>query len=61
MKLFKRGSYEWWQVGILKLAVLAIGIAIGANFAPAFLPYTTVLVAGGIILGLYAAFVWLRQ
>ena len=61
MKLFKRGSYEWWQVGILKLSLFAIGIAIGANLSAAFLPYTTVLVAGGIILGLYAAFVWLRQ
>jgi hypothetical protein len=46
----------WWQVGILKAALLLIGIAIGANWPEVFAPYITVLVIVGLLLGAYIAY-----
>jgi hypothetical protein len=61
MNLFKSGTLKWYQVGLLKLCVLAIGIAIGANWSQTFLPYTYELVGFGLILGLYLATVWYKK
>lgn len=61
MNIFTHGSYRWWQVGLLKLSVLSIGIAIGANWPAIFLPYTTMLIGLGIVLGLYLGFAWFRN
>lgn len=58
MKMFKAATYSWWQIGLLKLALLCIGIAIGAYWPAIFLPYIAVLVAIGIVLGIYLAVVW---
>lgn len=52
---------SWWQVGILKLAVLCFGVAVGANWPAAFQPYTTLLVIVGAVSGLSIAYVWLKQ
>ncbi len=32
MNLFKNYTYSWQQIGIFKLAMLSIGILIGAHF-----------------------------
>ena len=61
MHIFKNGSYSWWQVGILKLSLLSIGIAIGAYWQEIFLPYVTWLAIAGVVLGLYAAYAWIKQ
>lgn len=37
------------------------GIAIGTNWQEVFMPYTMYLVAAGVVLGLYVAFVWFRK
>lgn len=53
MKIFKSYTFAWWQMGVFKLALLAIGIAIGATWSQAFLPYTIALVVIGVVLGMY--------
>lgn len=59
--IFKRKAYHWWQIGLLKIAMLAIGIAIGANWPETLVPYTTQLVAGGVIVGIYLFGVWVKN
>jgi hypothetical protein len=61
MTLFKSYTYRWWQIGLFKLALLAIGIAIGAYWQEIFLPYLAVVLAVGIVLGVYIALVSFRQ
>lgn len=61
MDFFRNYIFTWWQVGILKLALLSLGIAIGSFFANTFLPYFTVLIALALVLGIYIAFVSFRQ
>ena len=62
MKIFKDYTLSWWQMGIFKLSLLAIGIAIGANWPQVFVEYTTILVIIGVILGAYLGYVsWLKK
>lgn len=62
MKIFiKTAAYSWWQMSILKIALLCIGVAIGAYWSAIFLPYITLLVVIGVVFGIYVALVWIRQ
>ncbi len=59
--LTKDTTLTWWQLGILKIAVLAIGIVIGANWSEVFVPQTVPLLIGGVVLSLYLGFVWFKR
>ncbi|MDP2676179.1 MAG: hypothetical protein Q8O83_00630 [bacterium] len=61
MNIFKSKSMNWWQVGVLKLALLSIGIAIGAQWSIVFSKYTGAFFVVGIALGVYSALVWFRK
>ncbi len=61
MKIFKTGQYTWWQVGLLKLSLLSLGIVIGASWPEVFEPLSTVLIFTAIILGGYAGYAWIKQ
>lgn len=61
MTLFKSYTYRWWQIGLFKLALLAIGVAIGAYWQEIFLPYLAAVLAVGVVLGVYIALVSFRQ
>jgi len=61
MSIFKRSTYTWWQIGLLKLALVSIGIAIGASWSNVFLPYAVPLVILGVVLGLYLLAVWMKK
>jgi hypothetical protein len=61
MNIWKTSSFKWWQLGILKIALLMIGIAIGANWPEIFVSYTWTLVIAGLVLSVYIWFVWLKD
>jgi hypothetical protein len=61
MNIFKSSTFTWWQLGLFKLSVVTIGIAIGAYWYSVFLPYTVILVAVGLISGVYVGYIWLKQ
>lgn len=61
MKLFKPYTYQWWELGVFKVALLLLGIAIGAYWQEAFLPYVALLAAGGVVLGFYVMYISFRQ
>jgi hypothetical protein len=61
MTLFKNYTFTWWQVGILKLAVLLFGIAIGANWPVFFAAYTLKLVLVAVVLVIYLLYVCFKK
>lgn len=61
MKLFKSHTFTWQQVEIFKLALLAIGIAIGAYWHEFFDNYLFLLIMIGVVAGAYIAYISLRD
>ncbi|CAN5711124.1 hypothetical protein BH11PAT2_BH11PAT2_08770 [soil metagenome] len=61
MNIFKSTNFTWWQLGLLKWAVLFIGIAIGATWPEVFAPYASLLVVVGLVISLYLVIVWYRN
>lgn len=61
MKIFKTGTYTWWQVGLLKFVMLCFGIAIGSQWPELFSALLIPLLVAGFMLGIYLLVVWIRQ
>ena len=61
MNIFKDYTYKWWQISLLKLCLGLIGIAIGAYWQAIFLPYVTILLVVGIVIGLYLVFITFKK
>ena len=61
MNIFKNYNFTWWQAGILKVSVVCIGVAIGANWPDVFAPYTVLLVLIAVVLGLYLTFITFKK
>ena len=61
MDLLKDRMMHWWEIGLIKWAVLFIGIAIGANWPEIFQPYTVALVIVGAVVGVIAGYLWVKK
>ncbi len=60
MTIFKTTKFTWWQIGMLKWAVLFSGIAVGATWPDLFVDYATILATVGLLMGVYLGVVWMR-
>lgn len=58
---FKSYTFTWWQIGIFKLALLSIGVAIGAYWYEFFKNYLVPLIIIAVITGVYMIFTSLKQ
>jgi len=61
MKIFKSYTFTWWQMGIFKLALLAVGVAIGSYWFNFFETYLTALIVIAIVTGGYTIYISLKQ
>lgn len=61
MNIFKNYTYSWWQIGILKLSLLAFGVAIGAYWQEFFSQYISALATIGVVSGIYMIAVSLKN
>ena len=61
MKLFKSYTFSWWQMGIFKLALVAIGAAIGAYWHEFFGANVIALIVIAVIGSAYIMYVSLKQ
>ncbi len=60
MNIFKNYTFSWWQVGILKLALLCFGLAIGSYWPEVFSQYTKLLVIIGVASAIYIGLITLK-
>jgi len=58
---FKSYTFTWWQIGIFKLALLAIGVAIGSYWSEFFKNYLVLLIIIAVIASLYIMSVSFKQ
>jgi uncharacterized membrane protein YgaE (UPF0421/DUF939 family) len=61
MNIFKNSSWTWWQMGLLKLSLFVVGIAVGSYWSAFFMPYAAILAIVGIVVGLWLATIWYKQ
>jgi hypothetical protein len=61
MNIFKPTTFTWWQIGLLKWAVLLIGVAIGATWSDILTAYVPLMLAVGLLLSVYLLVVWSRN
>lgn len=61
MTLFTSYTFTWWQLGIFKLALLAVGVAAGAYWHERLEAYIGALLALGVACALYTWYVALSQ
>jgi hypothetical protein len=61
MNLLKTFTLQWWQAGVFKWGMLALGIAIGARWHGFFGSYLLVLVIVAAVSLAYVTYVWGKQ
>ena len=61
MKIFKSYTYKWWQMGIFKLALLAIGVIFGSFFPEFFQTYLTLFISIAVVASIYVIYISLRK
>lgn len=61
MKLFHSITLTWWQTGIFKVSVFALGITIGAYWSDFFVGYLVPLLVIAAITGVYVAYLYMKQ
>jgi len=59
--LFKNYTFTWWQIGVFKLALLAIGVVIGAYWYEFWNSYLPALIVIAIITSSYIMYISLKQ
>jgi len=61
MTLLKTFTLKWWQTGLFKWGMLALGIAIGAFWHDFFGSYLPLLIAIAVLSLTYISYVWWKQ
>jgi hypothetical protein len=61
MYLFKSYTLTWWQFGLLKTAMIAFGLALGATFPATFAAWLPVLWVLFIVFSVYLMYVTFKQ
>jgi len=61
MNPFKTFTLRWWQAGVFKWGMLALGIAIGAYWHDFFSGYLLILLAVAVVCLAYVTCVWWKQ
>ncbi len=61
MRYFRDYTLHWWQIGILKLCLMAFGLAVGATWPEAFIGWVAVLWIVFVVTAIYMYYVAIRQ
>ena len=61
MRLLHSTTFTWWQIGIVKLCLLALGIAVGAQWHTFFIQYLTTLIVITVVTAVYLLSIWWKQ
>jgi hypothetical protein len=61
MNIFKDFTLKWWQAGILKIALLSLGITIGSTWPELFKEWIHLLFLLFLISVSYVTYVWWKQ
>jgi hypothetical protein len=61
MNPFKTFTLKWWQGGLFKWGMLALGIAVGAYWHNLFGSFLPILIGFAVVTLAYVTVVWWKQ
>jgi hypothetical protein len=61
MNILKTFTLKWWQTGLFKLGMLALGIAIGTYWHALFGGYLYIFTIAAAVSLAYISYVWWKQ
>jgi hypothetical protein len=61
MNVFKTFTLKWWQAGLFKSGMLALGIAIGTYWHDFFGDYLLILIIVAVVSLAYVTYAWWKQ
>lgn len=61
LNIFKTLTLKWWQTGLFKWGMLALGIVVGAYWSDFFGDYLLILIAMAVVSLGYIICVWWKQ
>ena len=61
LNLFKKFELKWWQAGIFKWGMLALGITIGSYWHAVFAGYLPILIIVALPSLAYVTYLWCKQ
>ena len=61
MNFFKPFALKWWQGGLFKIAMVSLGIAIGATWPDLFSGWRPALLIVFVLFSIYLFWIWLKQ
>jgi len=61
MTLFTPITFAWWQVGLLKLSLLSLGVVVGSTWPGVFVGWRALLLVLFVVPAFYLTYVWFRQ
>ncbi len=61
MNPFQTFTFTWWQVGLIELSMLALGLVIGSMWPAVFVRWRNVLLVLFVGPAFYLTYRWLKQ
>jgi hypothetical protein len=61
MNIFKPFTLKWWQAGVFKVGMLALGISIGTYWHDVFGGYLMILLIVAAVSLAYVTYAWWEQ
>ncbi len=59
--LFKPVTFVWWQLGLLELSLLSLGVIVGSTWPGAFVGWRDLLLVLFVVPAFYITYVWFSQ